>query len=65
MTIEVKNCKECPLNWYDEMSGDNYCKKIYNFDDALIDDETVIHDLCPLKTEPITVKIHEQKSEKK
>ena len=65
MTIEVKNCQECPLINSDFEGIRDNC----NHPNGVSVNKTIqkwinlpsdkVHDLCPLKTEPITVKIKE------
>ena len=55
MTIEVKNFHECPFV-DTEHNGDNYCSRTNSYLWEMIKSIPIN---CPLKTEPITVKIKE------
>ena len=61
MIIKITNCQECPFVNNDNEYGFNEChisekvNKTRRGHDQLPEDN--VHDLCPLKTEPIIVKI--------
>lgn len=60
MQIEVTNCAECPFRVWHEHMKMLYCR--LNSKAKFIKDESYeyeVHPLCPLKQQPITVKLAE------